>query len=121
MGKGVGLSANQVGYPHRIIVIHNPPTQIVMFNPEVYEVRGALVPFNEGCLSAPKGKIVNVARPTVIGVAWTNEAGEPKRRLFTGITARIIQHELAHLDGRLMSDAVPHCKDIEKLLDIQKK
>jgi peptide deformylase len=116
-GKGIGLAANQVGGTVRLIVIDTGDTPYIMFNPKITAIRGASLVFPEGCLSKGKGKIIKIVkRPMVITINWIDEDNNPHQRVLTGLTARVAQHELAHLDSRLYSDPMPHCKDVENLL-----
>lgn len=109
--RGVGLAANQVGETCRLIVIANEQDMHIMFNPEIIEVRGNLINKIEGCLSV-RGVCPVVPRYLVVLVSWVNEFGQPQRKLFTGSTSRVLQHEIAHLDGVIMTDPNPHCKAI---------
>lgn len=118
--NGVGLAANQVGYNHRLIVVAYQDKRLVMFNPEILEIRGGSSNLIEGCLSA-EGKMCNVTRPTVIVCKYKDELGKPRQGVYGGFIARIIQHEMSHIDGRLFTDDNPHCKDIVFLLDLIKK
>jgi len=112
--NGVGLAANQVGETCRLIVINYKETKLIMFNPEILEIRGNLITMSEGCLSS-RGKLSYVARYQAIRASWINEHGQPQRRVFTGFAARIVQHEIAHLDGILMTDDNAHCNNVTGL------
>ena len=113
-GVGVGLAANQVGKNCRLLVMDSKGVKVIMFNPEIIEIRGNLITQVEGCLSS-RGKLPYVPRYLAITVKWINELNQPRRQMFTGLHARIIQHEMAHLDGILMSDDNPHCNDVTRL------
>lgn len=117
MNNGVGLAANQVGLSHRMFVMAYQNKIDVCINPEIIEIRGNNVAKGEMCLSSMPRQCYN-NRPLVVVMKWLNESGQPKQRVFTGHPARIVQHELAHLDGRLMQDEMYHCKDVERLLAI---
>lgn len=103
--KGVGLAAPQVGLSMRLILID--PEQcgvpIVMVNP----IRNGLGTEwkwgEEGCLSCP-GTRLRVRRRTAISVIWRNLDGKPRSRRFDGWAARVVQHELQHLEGELITD-----------------
>lgn len=115
MNNGVGLAANQVGKSIRLFVMAYQNEIHAMFNPEIIEIRGNNVTKLEMCLSSIPKQCYN-NRPNIIVVRWLNENGKPNQRVFSGHLARIIQHEMAHLDGRLMQDEMYHCKDVERLL-----
>lgn len=116
-GKGIGLASNQVGGTARVIVIDVGDYSAIMFNPKIIAIRGASIAFPEGCLSKNNGTVMRIVkRPMVITVTWLDENNNPQKKVFTSLTARVIQHELSHLDGVLFSDTNPHCKDVENLL-----
>jgi peptide deformylase len=115
MHNGVGLAANQVGSSIRLFVMAYQNEMHVCFNPEIIEIRGNNAVKGEMCLSSMPRQCYN-NRPLVVVMKWFNENGQPKQKVFTGHPARIVQHELAHLDGRLMQDEMYHCKDVERLL-----
>lgn len=100
---GIGLAGNQVGVLQRIIVVLTEHFQGVMVNPQIVKKEADLTTLAEGCLSFP-GQRVNIDRPATIYVAWWNLDGTGTSREFTGITAKCIQHEIDHLDGKLIED-----------------
>ena len=107
---GIGLAAPQVGKMLRIITIdtnvytnNNAHLCSIMINPEVLDINEIRLPFKEGCLSFPK-KRKEVTRPTEVEVAWTNTIGERLTTRFNGLAARVILHELDHLNGHTMFD-----------------
>lgn len=102
--NGIGLAANQVGYPYRVFVIRTEPI-LACFNPEVVDYSSEAVTLEEGCLSYP-GLIVKVTRPKSIKIRYTQPNGETLTKTFTGMTARIILHEIQHLDGERFFDRV---------------
>lgn len=95
--RGVGLSANQAGLPHRVFVMASNPI-VVCFNPRLVDVGEEQVILDEGCLSYP-GLAVKVKRAKNIKVRYTQPNGEVVTQKFTGLTARIFQHELDHMNG----------------------
>jgi peptide deformylase len=102
---GVGLAANQVGVLHRLLVyrVEQDSPVIALVNPEI-EWRGDdLETAEEGCLSLP-AVLVDVERPVHVRVKGFNEHGEPVLVEASGLEARVIQHELDHLDGVLILD-----------------
>ena len=110
--KGVGLAAPQVGEGVRIIVVDLTPdhrSPIVFINPQLLEPKDEEVQVEE-CLSVP-GVKVPVKRATSIVVAFVNEVGKPLKIQAQGLMARVIQHEIDHLDGKLIID---YLSDAEK-------
>jgi peptide deformylase len=102
---GVGLAATQLGILHRVLVFQAGadarPTALV--NPEVEWTSGELALAEEGCLSLP-GVIVEVERPLHVRVRARDPRGEPLLVEASGLEARVIQHEMDHLDGVLILD-----------------
>ncbi len=100
---GVGLAAPQIGLARRIVVVREPGgAEMCLINPEILEKSGSETG-EEGCLSLPY-VYAEVPRATHIRVRALNEHG--KQRVFeaNGFLARIIQHEIDHLDGLLFID-----------------
>lgn len=95
--KGLGLAANQVGLPYRVFVI-NGEQILACFNPKIVDFSAEQVYMLEGCLSHP-GLSVKIKRPAVIKVRFTMPNGETRTEKFEGLTARVFQHELDHLNG----------------------
>lgn len=95
--KGLGLSANQVGLRHRVFVITGSPI-IAIFNPRIVDSTPEEINMEEGCLSFP-GLYFKVKRPAAIKMRYQLPNGETVTEQYQGLTARIIQHELDHLDG----------------------
>jgi peptide deformylase len=100
---GVGLAANQVGRLKRILVAAVEEEEFVVVNPIIEESTGTTENDLEGCLSIP-GIHVEVERPTTVTVSGQNATGAPLRIEATGLLARILQHEIDHLDGVLILD-----------------
>ena len=102
---GVGLAAPQLGISQRLLVyrIGSEAPLITLVNPELEwhsEVRETL---EEGCLSIPS-VAVDVERPVYVRVRAKDERGEERLVEASGLEARVIQHEMDHLDGVLMLD-----------------
>ncbi len=104
---GVGLAANQVGALRRLLVyrVHQQSPVAALVNPEIEWVGRELETLEEGCLSLP-GVHVDVERPVNVVVTARNEHGEPITVEASGLEARVIQHEIDHLDGVLVLDRV---------------
>jgi peptide deformylase len=102
---GVGLAATQVGVVHRLLVyrVMQSGPVAALINPEVEWSGRDTEAMEEGCLSLP-GVLVEVDRPLHVRVRALNEYGEPIKIEATGLEARVIQHEMDHLDGVLILD-----------------
>ena len=101
--KGIGLSAIQIGIAKRVFVVGDPdhPDEVMpFFNPNIVDVFGNNVQYEEGCLSFP-GLFLKVKRPDCCRVRYANINGEIETHQFKGITSRVIQHEFDHLEGIL--------------------
>lgn len=96
--NGLGLAANQVGVPYRIFAMRGAPENFVCFNPKIVLPSSEQVILEEGCLTYP-GLSVKIKRSQHIKVRFRTPNGETLTKTFTGMTARIFQHELDHLDG----------------------
>ncbi len=102
---GVGLAATQVGIVERVLVYRVEPDSpiVALVNPEI-EWRGEeLETAEEGCLSIP-GVHVDVERNLHVRVSALDEVGAPLLVEASGLEARVLQHEIDHLDGVLMLD-----------------
>src|SRR3954467_2445295 len=102
---GIGLAATQLGVPHRVLVYRVEPESPVnaLINPEIEWKSKATETMEEGCLSLP-GVHVEVDRPVHVRVRGLDEAGEDLLIEASGLEARVIQHEVDHLDGVLILD-----------------
>jgi peptide deformylase len=102
---GVGLAATQVGVVHRLLVyrVQQQAPLAALINPEVEWSGRESEAMEEGCLSLP-GVLVEVDRPIHVRVRALNEFGEPIMIEASGLEARVIQHEIDHLDGVLILD-----------------
>lgn len=108
INKGVGLAAPQIGESIRLIVFDvvshsmNAKDSAFMFNPEIIEEAGKKVD-KEGCLSYP-GLWVDIERPENIKVKFMDIAGRQREENYTGVAARVIKHEIEHLNGITIED-----------------
>jgi peptide deformylase len=100
---GVGLAAPQLGISQRLLVYRVGPDApvIVLANPELEWASGEVELGEEGCLSIP-GIVVDVDRPVHVRVRGVDEEGEERVVEASGLEARVIQHEIDHLDGVLI-------------------
>ena len=106
--RGVGLAANQVGVPQRVLVVEVPgdegeePLRLALVNPALSEASGSEVD-EEGCLSIP-GIYEDVKRATRVRVRAQDPSGEPLEFVAEDYLARVLQHEVDHLEGVLFLD-----------------
>jgi len=116
--EGIGLAAPQVGVLQRVIIADIGEGLISLANPEIlYQDGEALL--LEGCLSLPN-VAVNVSRKTSIIVRGMNTKAKEVEWELTGLLARVIQHEIDHLNGVLIVDHGPivdqHCLESSSLI-----
>ena len=108
---GVGLAATQVGVLRRLLVFQagpdSEPTALV--NPEVEWLSDEVVVAEEGCLSLPRVSM-DVERPLHARFSGLDVDGESVRIEASGLEARVLQHELDHLDGVLILDRAPRAQ-----------
>jgi len=111
--NGVGLAAPQVGAPLRIFIANIENKIFVFINPEVKNLSNNKIPFEEGCLSVPKiwGPVVRSKKLTVKAL---DENGKPFKIRAKGLLARVIQHEMDHLNGALFIDKAEKLFAIEE-------
>lgn len=95
--NAIGLAANQLGLPYRAFAMEGEPAH-VCFNPRVVLPGTENIILEEACLTFP-GLHVKVKRPRDIKVRFQGPDGQVYTKTFTGMTARIFQHELDHLNG----------------------
>jgi peptide deformylase len=105
--RGVGLAAPQVGVLRRVLVYQTSDEDpvVALVNPRLTGTSEEEETLDEGCLSLGAASvIVPVARPATVTVEATTPDGEPVTIEAEGLEARVIQHELDHLDGVLIID-----------------
>ncbi|MCU0336094.1 MAG: peptide deformylase [Chitinophagaceae bacterium] len=138
--NGVGLAAPQINRSVRLFTVDSQQIidnldeeekaeyegdegiKATFINAKIVQYDGDEWPYNEGCLSIPKVR-EDVLRPETITIEYVNEHFEPQRQTFSGVTARVIQHEYDHLEGKLFIDYLSPLKRKllkSKLLDISK-
>lgn len=103
--KGVGLAAPQVGVLKRIIVIKIDDKDIPLINPLITGKSKEIDLLEEGCLSLP-GSFLEIKRFTGVNVKALALNGNELNIKLEGLAARIFQHELDHLDGKLILDRI---------------
>lgn len=138
--NGVGLAAPQINKPIRLFIVDTvqivedfddedkkkypgeEPIKQVFINARMLEETGKMWPYNEGCLSIPKIR-EDIQRNSHIRIAYQDENFVEHEATFHGITARVIQHEYDHIEGKLFIDYVSPLKKRlmkKKLDDISK-
>ena len=98
---GVGLSCNQVGLPYSVFIMGNPTNKesiIPVFNPMIVNESDEQEYAEEGCLSFP-GYQLRVKRPIEIRIRMSTVDDQRDTARFTGLTSRVVQHEMQHLRG----------------------
>ena len=129
--SGVGLAGPQIGKSERIFIVDASPFaepeegdkmtenrkilkdfKKVFINPIIEEETGDMWPFSEGCLSIP-GIREDVERRSIVKISYYDENWNFHEESFTGIAARIIQHEYDHIEGVLFTD---HLKPLKRRL-----
>jgi peptide deformylase len=98
--QAVALAAPQIGIQCRMFAMR--PGR-VFINPTILKTDGGLVTELEGCRSLPNIKPVPVSRHRRVSLMWINENGETQIGSFSGYDARVIQHEIDHLDGIMIN------------------
>ncbi len=120
--KGVGLAAPQLGYTKRIFAAHRSlkkdqePIKYMFVNPEITKFSSATEIGWEGCLSIPD-TYCKVKRSKEVVVEYLDKNGEKQKTRANGFFARVIQHEVDHLNGILITDKCIGEPKTEKELD----
>ncbi|RJO59286.1 peptide deformylase [Candidatus Parcubacteria bacterium] len=102
---GVGIAANQVGLNLRVCVINAKTGPVVLINPKIQKFSWRKTIMEEGCLSVP-GVFGTVKRARNVTIEAQDPKGEELNFKANGFFARIIQHEVDHLNGKLFTDKV---------------
>ena len=100
--NGIGLAANQIGSPAKIFVMKSDKPE-VFINPKIKTMSEETLTQEEGCLSCPD-KFADVKRAIRVKLWYYDEDGIEYRKTFYDLKARIIQHEMDHLNGKLIID-----------------
>ncbi|MEI6529202.1 MAG: peptide deformylase [Candidatus Falkowbacteria bacterium] len=107
---GAGLAAPQIGKNIRMVVIHHDDKTMFLINPEITKKSWAKEVEEEGCLSVldEKGEIIYapVERHKKVNCIYIDEKGQKQKLVAEKLLARVIQHELDHLDGVLFIDKI---------------
>ena len=125
---GVGLAANQIGILKQIVTINfedkenNKKKNYILFNPSIIQYSKETTLMEEGCLSLPD-QYADVERPKEIILEYMDEKEKVIKKQIDGYEARILQHEIDHLSGKLFVDYLSSLKRnmlIKKVKKIQK-
>lgn len=103
---GLGIAAPQVGVSQRLCLAKINGKLTPLINPRITQRSDNVTSMEEGCLSLP-GINVDVVRPVSIVVQYLDAAGKPQERALRGMDARVVQHEVDHLEGILIVDYLP--------------
>jgi len=119
--EGIGLAAPQIGQSKKVLVIDISPLEEdhqpqAFINPEILEKEGEST-VEEGCLSIPEVR-EEVIRPEKIRLKYRDESGEEHDEYYDGWMARVLQHEIDHLNGILFVD---HISPVKRRLFIETK
>lgn len=106
--KGVGLAAPQVGVNDRVVICkfnHDTPHQLIipMINPVITKKSEGMILGEEGCLSLP-GRYDSIARHASLTVKYLDVKGRENVLKLSGFNARVVQHEVDHIDAHLYID-----------------
>jgi peptide deformylase len=114
VANGVGLAAPQIAQSIRVFVAEFEDRRVVIFNPEIIKAEGEELG-TEGCLSIPGYVGENIRRATKVVVKGQDVRGKNIRVTAEGWLARILQHEIDHLDGILFTDRLDRPEDLREV------
>lgn len=113
--EGLGLAAPQIGISKKIIVIDEKDIlKGVFINARILRYLGPLSKMEEGCLSFPSLE-TNIIRPIASEIEWYDENKNYHKEIIVGIKSRILQHEIDHINGLLITDRMDEQEKNEKL------
>lgn len=101
--EGIGLSANQIGMNIKVFVAKVENKFYAVFNPELVQLSKDQITLDEGCLSVP-GVYGAVDRPEKVTLKGLDQNGKALKIKAWGLLARVFQHEMDHLNGKLFID-----------------
>lgn len=114
--NGVGLAAPQIALSIRLFVAEFEEQKVAMFNPEIIKAEGEELG-TEGCLSIPGYVGDNIRRATSVVVKGLDVRGKPIKVRGEGWFARVLQHEIDHLDGILFLDRLNRPEDLREVTE----
>jgi peptide deformylase len=111
---GVGLAAVQIGVLKRLVVLDvaedkEAPEPLTLINPEVLSKGQEMRLHEEGCLSIPDFRL-DIERPSAVTVAYVDRKGKRQELTAEGLLATALQHEIDHLNGKLIIDFLSRLK-----------
>ena len=112
-GSGIGLAATQVDVHKRVIVVdisEKKDEPLVLINPVLKKVIDPeLKTYSEGCLSVP-GFYEELERPSEIEISFQDVTGQDHKLIANGLLSVVVQHEMDHLEGKMMVDSISNVK-----------
>ena len=112
-GSGIGLAATQVDVHKRVIVVdisEKKDEPLVLINPVLKKVIDPeLKTYSEGCLSVP-GFYEELERPSEIEISFQDVKGQDHKLIANGLLSVVVQHEMDHLEGKMMVDSISNVK-----------
>lgn len=111
LAGGIGIAAPQIGVSKRVIILKlsrgpkAPFKGMIMINPEISDRSPANINVDEGCLSIP-GVRVRMSRSEWVGIFFDGLDGVRQKETLEGIESVVLQHEIDHLDGKLIIDGI---------------
>jgi peptide deformylase len=117
--NGIAIAAPQIGIPKRIIAMGDADAPIIMINPKIVSTSAETTTDEEGCLSFP-GLFIKIRRFSEVRVRFTDINGNTDTQLLRGLSARVVQHEIDHLDGILFTRRA-HKSHLQSAYTQQKK
>ena len=125
--NGIGLAAVQVGILKRVIVVdvsskNEKKQAMALINPVIKNLSTDMSVYEEGCLSIPE-TFIEIERPKICEVEYIDEKGSKKNLKCDGLLSTCVQHEINHLDGKLIIDHLSKLKKdfiIKKISKIKK-
>ena len=125
--NGIGLAAVQVGILKRVLVVdvsskNEKKQPMALINPVIKNLSDEMSVYEEGCLSIPE-TFIEIERPKICEVEYIDEKGSKKNLKCDGLLSTCVQHEINHLDGKLIIDHLSRLKKdfiIKKISKIKK-
>ena len=125
--NGIGLAAVQVGILKRVLVVdvsskNEKKQPMALINPVIKNLSDEMSVYEEGCLSIPE-TFIEIERPKICEVEYIDEKGKKKNLKCDGLLSTCVQHEINHLDGKLIIDHLSRLKKdfiIKKISKIKK-
>ena len=119
--EGIGLAAVQVGILKRVLVVdvsskNEKKQPMALINPVIKNFSNEMSVYEEGCLSIPE-TFIEIERPKICEVEYIDEKGSKKNLKCDGLLSTCVQHEINHLDGKLIID---HLSKLKKDFIIKK-